>query len=88
VQINKPGLSLLMGKLSGILQNAVNLGEIESFVISFPILNALAKDASSRSTTEEAMVASARTSRSVNGDISIEFSGVLHTINLDVNITV
>jgi len=86
VRINKPGLGTLMNRLSGILQTCINIGEIESYAISLPVLNALSKDEASRSPAEVLAITTARTSRTVTGDVSITYEGVLHMINLNVNI--
>jgi len=86
VRINKTGLATLINRLSGILQTCVNVGEIEDYNITLPVLNALSKDESSRSTAEALLITTARTSRAISGTVQISYAGVLHTINLDVNI--
>ena len=44
------------------------------------------KDEASRSSAEVLAITTARTSRTVTGDVSITYEGVLHMINLNVNI--
>lgn len=88
VQITKPGLGIVIGRLTSILQNCVTVGEIEGFEINFPIINALAKDATSRSPGEEAIISTARSTRVVEGEVSIAYAGVLHQININVKMTV
>jgi len=87
LRINATGLSELGGKISGILQNAQNLGEIDSFKVSIPVLNALSKNVSSRSNAEETLITDARTSRAVDVDVILEYSGSIHTINMDLKFT-
>jgi len=86
VRINKPGLATLLNRLSGLMQSCVNLGEIEAFAISLPVLNALSKPVESRSAAEILAITTASTTRAVGGNIQITYRGVLHTINLSVNI--
>lgn len=88
VSINKTGLSIVLGRLSGILQTCVNSGEIEEYALNFPVLNALAKPSNSRSPAEVELISTARTSRGISGEASIIYAGVLHTINIDVKISV
>jgi hypothetical protein len=86
VRINKPGLATLMNKLAGLLQTCVDATEIDSYNITIPVLNALAKDEASRSSAETTLITTTRTSRTVDIDIEIEYVGVLHLITIDVNI--
>jgi hypothetical protein len=88
VSINKPGLAIVLGRLSGILQKAVNSGEIEEYVLNFPIINALAKPTNSRSPVEVELISGSRTRRGIAGEASIVYAGVLHTIDISVKITV
>lgn len=87
LRINTTGLAELGGRISGILQGAQNLGEIDSFKISIPVLNALSKNESSRSDAEDTLITNARTSRAVDVDVVIEYSGSIHTINMDLKFT-
>lgn len=88
VRINKTGLATLLNRMSGLMQNCVTSGEIDSYSINIPVLNALSKSASSRSDAEITLIETARTSRAVSGQIAVEYSGVLHLINIAVNISV
>lgn len=87
IRISKPGLSELTGIISGLLQVAVNEGEIESFSIAMPVLNALAKDVNSRSPAETTLITTARTTRVVDTEVTVEYSGAIHTINVDLKFT-
>ncbi len=88
VKINKSGLATLLNRLSGLMQNCVNSGEIDSYSISIPVLNALSKEESSRSDAEKTLITTSRTTRTVSGQVAVIYSGVLHLINIDVNISV
>lgn len=88
VQINKPGLAVVMGRLVGILQKCADSGEIEGYDLNFPIVNALAKPLGSRSPVEIELISGARTARAISGEAAITYAGVLHIINIDVKITV
>jgi hypothetical protein len=87
LQINRVGMASLINKISGILQVAVNAGEFESFAISVPVANALAKDAASRSAAEETLITTARTTRNVDVSISVEYAGSIHSIDVDLKFT-
>lgn len=86
IRINKPGLATLMNKLAGLLQTCVAVTEIDGYTITIPVLNALAKDESARSNAETTLITTARTSRTVNVDVEVEYVGVLHLITIDVDI--
>lgn len=87
VRINKPGLSVLLNKLVGLLQTCVDSGEIDDYSITIPVLNALSKDVGSRSEAEKTLITSAGTTRTVTGSIGITYRGVLQYINIDLNIS-
>jgi hypothetical protein len=87
LQINKSGLSVLMGKIAGLMQTMVNIGEIEDYQIIIPVLNALCKDVNSRTDGDTAIITSARTSRGISGTIIVTYAGVLHTIDITVDMT-
>lgn len=88
LKINKPGLSILFNRLSGLMQNCVTSDEIDSYEIIIPVLNALSKDVGSRSDAENTLIATSRSTRTVSGQIKVEYSGVLQFINIDVNMSV
>lgn len=88
LQINKAGLSVLMLKLGNILQSCIDAGEIEDFQLNFPVLAALSKKVESRSSGEIADIAEARTTRTVKGQVTVVYAGVLHQIDIDVKMTV
>jgi len=87
VRINKTGLSILLNRISGLMQNCITAGEIDGYEVSIPVLNALSKDVSSRSEAEKTLITTAGTSRTVAGAVAITYLGVLHLINLDVSIS-
>lgn len=87
LQISRGGMASLTNKITGILQNAVNAGEFESFSISIPVANALAKDASARSPAETALITSARTSRNVDVSVGVEYAGSIHSIDVELKFT-
>lgn len=87
VRVNQPGLSIMRGRIAGILQNCLNSGEIDEYVVKIPLLDAMKKDPSARSDAENTLISGARTSRGVSCDVSITYGGVLHVINIDVKIT-
>lgn len=88
VKINKVGLSVLLNKLAGLMQNCVTTGEIDSYTISIPVLNALSKTIDSRSEAETTLITTSRTNRAISGQVAIEYSGVVHLINISVNMSV
>lgn len=88
IRINKTGLSALSGKISAILQTAVNDGEIESYSIDIPVLNALIKDLNSRSDAEAAAIVTARTTRNIDVTVVVVYSGAIHTIDVELKFTV
>ncbi len=88
LRINKAGLGALAGKMAGVLQNAVDASEIESFAVAIPVLSALAKDATSRSDAEDALITTARTTRAIDTDVTIEYAGTFHMINVNLKVTV
>lgn len=88
IRINKTGLSNLSGKISGILQTAVNDGEIEAYSIDISVLNALIKDLNSRSEAEAAAIVAARTTRNIDITVSVTYSGAIHTIDVELKFTV
>ena len=87
VRINKTGLAGLNGSMAGILQVAVDAGEIESYVIDIPVLTALSKDIDSRSDSEALLVTTARTTSNVDTTVSVEYSGAIHTISVELKFT-
>lgn len=87
VKINKTGLSILLNRISGLMQDCVTNGEIDSYKVVIPVLNALSKSSDSRSDGENTLITTSRTSRTVSGQIEVEYSGVLHFINIAVNIS-
>ena len=88
LQINYSGLSVLMGKIAGIMQNCVNIGEIDAYEFSFPIITALAKQPDSRTDGDNTLIATARTSRGISGEIVITYAGVLHSISINMDMVV
>jgi len=88
LRINKTGLSELSGIVTGILTTAMAAEEIDNFKVDIPVLNALAKAESSRSTAEENLITTARTTRNVDMAVEVEYSGSFHTIDIDLEITV
>lgn len=86
LKINKTGLSILLNKLSGLMQDYVDNGPIDSFNVVIPVLNALSK--TERSDAETTLIGTSRTSRAVSGSIEVEYSGVIHFINLTVSMSV
>ena len=85
LRINRSGISELIGYITGIMQPCVKSGEIDSFDIDIPIAAILAKEIDERTTAEAAVLAAARTSRTVSGSVVIEYSGAIHTLNLELN---
>lgn len=87
LRINKGGLGALSGKIAGVLQVSQGTGEIESYGVNIPALTALAKEVGSRSEADLAMINTARTSRVVDTNVTIEYAGSFHTIKVDLKIT-
>lgn len=85
LRISRSGISELIGYITGIMQPCVNSGEIDSFKIDIPIAAILAKEPEERTDAEAAVLAAARTSRTVAGTVVIEYSGAIHILNLELN---
>ncbi len=84
IRVNKSGMASLRNHITGIMQTAVNTGEIDSFAISIPVATALAVDPAARTPTQTANIAAARTNRAVDVTIAIEYSGAIHTLSITV----
>lgn len=87
LRVDKSGLSELSAKIAAILGKAMADGAIESYAISIPVLNALAKDVSARSDVDKLMITEARTSKVIDAAVSVEYAGTFHVINIDFAIT-
>jgi hypothetical protein len=84
VRINKAGMASLRNYINSIMQTAVNAGEIDSFSVNIPVATALAVAATSRTVAQAALITTARTNRNVDAEIAIEYSGAVHTLDIDV----
>lgn len=84
VRINKAGMASLRNYINSIMQTAVNAGEIDSFSVNIPVATALAVAANSRTAAQATLITNARTNRTVDAEISIEYSGAVHTLDIDV----
>ena len=85
LRINRTGIADLINYITGIMQPRVDVGEIDSFDIDIPLANILAKDADERTAGETTTLTNARTSRTVTGNVIIEYSGAIHVLNLTLN---
>lgn len=84
LRINRSGISDLIDNISGILQPCVNSKEIDSYQIDIPLANILAKEPEERTPAESATLTNARTSRVVTGSAIVEYSGAIHTLNINL----
>lgn len=84
IRVNKSGMASLRNYINSIMQTAVNDGEIDSFAVNIPVATALAVDVNSRTTTQALAITTARTNRNIDVEIAIEYSGAVHTLDIDV----
>jgi hypothetical protein len=84
LKINAEGLRTLRGQIRGIMAPRVKAGEIDSFEVEVPLLPIATIPASERTTEQQTELNNAKASRTVEVDVSIEYSGAIHSISINL----